>query len=461
MESNGVAFGVKPTNWVPILESPLNKPRKLKVVCIGGGFSGLMLAYDHQHGPNPMSQFIDLTIYEKNADIGGTWLENTYPGVACDVPAHIYTFPFEPNPHWTRFYASGPEIWAYIKKTSQKYNLERDVQVNSKVLSSIWDDVAGKWHLRIQKNDLSILETDADILISGAGFLNKWSWPQIKGLHTFGGTLLHSAAWKPDLDWANKRVAIIGNGSSAVQLLPEIQPTAASVVNFVRSPLWISSNFASEFTPEGVNFDYDEASRNNFEENPEQLHDLRHRIEHAFNQLFYSLLKGSPQQVGAHALFTKQMAERLNHDPWLCEKLIPKFEVGCRRLSPGDSYLTAIQAKNVSLELSPIEAIGASGIKTQKDSEEQPFDIIICATGFDVSFCPSWDMQGKDGIKLADQWKDHPEAYFGTVVPNMPNFFMVNGPNSPLAHGSLLSAMYFTVEYILKWCEKISTQDIK
>ncbi|KAL2071056.1 hypothetical protein VTL71DRAFT_12291 [Oculimacula yallundae] len=451
----------KPDNWVPILENPLNKPRKLKVACIGAGFSGLMLAYEHQHGPNPMSKYIDLTIYEKNADIGGTWLENTYPGVACDVPAHIYTFPFEPNPHWTQFYASGPEILAYIKRTSEKHNLEKNVQTNSQVLSSKWNDDAGKWHLEIQKKDHSVFQTDVDVLISGSGFLNKWSWPDIKGLHSFSGTLVHSASWKSGLDWENKRVAIIGNGSSAVQLLPVIQAKAASVVNFVRSPLWISSNFASEFTPEGVNFDYDEATRKNFEDNPDQLYDLRHKIEHAFNKLFFSLLKGSPEQVGAYALFTKQMQEQLNHDPWLCEKLIPKFEVGCRRLSPGDNYLTAIQAENVTLELSPIECVGAGGIKTKDDSEERPFDIIICATGFDVSFRPSWDMHGRNGIKLADQWKDHPEAYFGTVVSNMPNFFMINGPNSPLAHGSLLSAMYFTVEYIMKWCEKISTQDIK
>jgi cation diffusion facilitator CzcD-associated flavoprotein CzcO len=240
-----------------------------------------------------------------------------------------------------------------------------------------------------------------------------------------------------------------------------MQSTAAKIVNFVRSPLWVSNNFASEFTPEGKNFDYDEAAKQKFKNNPDQLFDLRHQIEHAFNKFFYVLLKDSPQQAGAFKAFTEQMKNRLNNDPWLCAKLVPTFEVGCRRLSPGDNYLDALLKDNVKAVFDPIQEITEKGIRTHGDAEEQEFDIIICATGFDVSFRPSWDVQGKDGIKLAEQWKDHPEAYFGTCVPNMPNYFTINGPNSPLAHGSLLSVMSWTVEYISRWCKKISEQGIK
>ncbi|OAL43321.1 FAD/NAD(P)-binding domain-containing protein [Pyrenochaeta sp. DS3sAY3a] len=439
---------------------PALKPRKLKVVCVGAGFAGLMLSYEHRHGKSSMHEFVDLTIYEKNADVGGTWLENRYPGVACDVPAHIYTFPFEPNPSWSSFYASGPEILAYIKKTTAKYSLDRCVRLNTKILSSVWDNETSKWRLKIRSKDSKIFEDDADVLINCSGFLSKWNWPKIKGLHDFSGSLLHSAAWDSTLDWAGKKVAIIGNGSSAVQMLPEIQRTAAKVFNYVRSPLWVSNNFASEFTPEGKNFSYKESEIEDFKKNPDKLAELRHQIEHAFNKFFYVLLKESPEQAGAFKAISKNMADSLNNDPWLCAKLIPTFEVGCRRLSPGDNYLKALQEKNVTIDFGPIQEVGMKGIKTLNGKEEE-FDIIICATGFDVSFCPSWDVQGRDGRKLADQWADHPEAYFGICVPNMPNYFTVNGPNSPLAHGSLLSVMHWTVEYIVRWCDKMAKQDIK
>ncbi|KAH7490392.1 hypothetical protein FOMA001_g2358 [Fusarium oxysporum f. sp. matthiolae] len=253
---NHVNMG-KRDNWVPIQEGPSFQPRKLKVVCIGAGFAGLMLSYQHKHGDAPLENFMDLKIYGKNDDIGGTWLVNTYPGVACDVPAHIYTFPFEPNPSWSQFYASGPEIWTYIKKTSDKYKLHEPIILNSEVISSGWDDDTGKWRLEIQQaHSRDIVQEEADVVINATGFLSKWNWPTIVGLDKFKGKLVHTAAWDTSLDWSGKRVAIIGNGSSAVQVLPQMQPTAARVVNYARSPLWISGAFASEFTPEGKNFTY-------------------------------------------------------------------------------------------------------------------------------------------------------------------------------------------------------------
>ncbi|RGP81373.1 hypothetical protein FLONG3_517 [Fusarium longipes] len=452
--------GDKPANWVPTREGPSCQPRKLKVVCIGAGFAGLMLSYQYRHGDTLLDRFMDLKIYEKNADVGGTWLVNKYPGVACDVPAHIYTFPFEPNPSWSQFYASGPEIWRYIKSTSEKYQLEEPVIFNSQVVSSVWDDEDGKWRLEIQQgHKLEIIKDEADILINATGFLSKWTWPTIPGLDKFGGNLVHTAAWDTNLDWSGKRVAIIGNGSSAVQLLPEMQSAAAQIVNYVRSPLWIASAFASEFTPEGKNFTYTEQEIQAFKDDPEKLFELRHNIEHSFNKLFRVLTKDSPEQLGAFQHFKAKMEEALNHDPYLCAKLIPTFQVGCRRLSPGESYLQALQEENVMLEFDPIQEVFEDGIRSLSKTED--FDIIVCATGFDVSFRPGWKVVGKNGISLADQWRDVPEAYFGVFTANMPNFLTINGPNTPLAHGSLLAVMSFTVDYISRWIRKISTQNIK
>ncbi|KAK7430518.1 hypothetical protein QQZ08_003037 [Neonectria magnoliae] len=448
--------GEHPPNWVPILESPVYTPRKLRVICIGAGYSGLMLSYRWKHAE--MENFIDLAIYEKNSDVGGTWLENRYPGVACDVPAHTYTFPFEPNPDWTSFYASGLEIWEYIKRTTKKYNLDERVQLNSKVLSTIWDDQSGKWKVKVNQNG-TIIDDEAEVLINGSGILNTWRWPNISGLHVFKGEMMHSASWDPSLDWTGKRVALIGNGSSAIQILPQLQPKASRIINYIRSPTWISSNFSAELTPEGKNFQFTAEQKKEFREDPDKFFQMRKMTEHSLNQFFYAMLADSRQQKAVAKQYREDMEARLNHDPDLCAKLIPDWDVGCRRLTPGDGYLEALQASNVALEFAAIEKITDKGVVTANGLEE--VDIVVCATGFDVSFVPQWEFAGQRGIKLADQWRDLPEAYFGICVPNMPNYFIFNGPNSPVGHGSLLSVMDWAAEYILKWCRKIATEDIK
>lgn len=378
------------------------------------------------------------------------------------VPAHIYTFPFEPNPDWTSFYAAGPEIWEYIKRTTTKYQLDERVQFNSKVVSTIWDERAGKWHIKVEQEkngDVVIIEDTADVLVNGAGILNKWRWPDIKGLHSFKGKLLHSAAWDSTLDWAGKRVAIIGNGSSAIQILPKMQPTAGNIVTYIRTATWISANYASQFTADGKNFVYTEEEKRKLRENPEELLKLRRTIEHGFNKFFYALLNDNPEQTAVQTAFKKQMEERLGNSPELCAKLIPEWKVGCRRLTPGDGYLEALQEPNVSIEFSEIQEVTETGIVTATGTED--FDIIVCATGFDVSFSPFWELVGKDGIRLADQWRENPEAYFGICAPNIPNYFIFNGPNCPVGHGSLLAVMDWTAEYILRWCRKIATEGIK
>ncbi|KAH0591669.1 hypothetical protein MHUMG1_10600 [Metarhizium humberi] len=444
------------SNSIPILEQAVFTPRKLRVVCIGAGFSGLLLAYKWKHESN--QDIMDLQIYEKNTDVGGTWLENTYPGVACDVPAHIYTFPFEPNPDWSSFYANGSEIWQYIKRTAEKYALHEPIQFNSKVISAVWDEDSSQWKIRVDQQG-KIFETTADILINGSGILNQWRWPDIPGLHEFRGQLVHSADWKDDLDCTKKRIAIIGNGSSAIQILPQLQPQAAQIVTYIRSPTWITTNFAADFTPEGKNFEYSDEQKARFRENPEELFQLRKKIEHGMNQFFHVLLADSPQQAGARELFQSEMEAKLKNNPTLCKLLIPKFEVGCRRLTPGEGYLEALQESNVKIRFDPIDKVEETGIISHAGDLDL-FDIIICATGFDVSFRPSWKMIGRDGVNLAEQWKEVPEAYFGICAPNMPNYFIFNGPNCPIAHGSLLSAMDATADYIMRWCRKISTEDI-
>lgn len=335
------------------------------------------------------------------------------------------------------------------------------MQFNSKVISTIWDDQAGNWRIKVQRQDGTVIEDTADVLVNGSGILNKWRWPDIKGLHSFQGKLLHSAAWDTSFDWSGKRVAIIGNGSSAIQILPKMQPEASSIVTYIRSPTWISANYASQFaSKDGRNFIYTEEEKKRLRENPDELFKLRHEIEHGFNQFFYALLQDSPQQAAAFDIFQKQMRERLGDDcPELHEKLIPKWKVGCRRLTPGEGYLEALRQPNVTIDTTEIQEITSTGIVSK--SKVEKFDVIVCATGFDVSFSPFWEVVGKDGVNLAEQWREDPGAYFGICAPNMPNYFIFNGPNCPVGHGSLLSVMDWTAAWILRWCQKIATEDIK
>lgn len=290
--------------------------------------------------------------------------------------------------------------------------------------------------------------------------MNTWKWPAIKGLHKYSGELLHSARWDERFDCTGKNVAVIGNGSSAIQIVPKVQQHAKTVVNYIRSPTWVSANFCPEHARDGKNFDYTEEEKRTFRENPEILHKMRKEIEHSFNKFFFVFLNDTEDQNHIHEEFKQRMEERLNYDPILIEKLVPDWKVGCRRITPGEGYLEALQASNVSPEFRGIQEITECGIRTA-DGEETEFDAIVCATGFDVSFCPSWILVGRNQRMLATHWKDNPEAYLGICAADIPNYFMFNGPNCPVGHGSLLAVMERTAEYILRWCKKIATEDIK
>ena len=305
----------------------------------------------------------------------------------------------------------------------------------------------------------SVSHDEADILINGSGILNKWRWPGIDGLNNYKGKLLHSAHWDSSYDWAGKSVAVIGNGSSAIQIVPQMQRTATYIENYIRSPTWVTANFCPNHAKDGKNFKYTEEQKEEYRKYPEVLHKLRKEIEHEFNKFFFVFFKQSQEQKTVYQEFRKQMEQRLNGDPELIAKLIPDWEIGCRRITPGEGYLEAIQEANAATNFSPIRRLTEHGIETVNETRE--FDVIVCATGFDVSFSPSWNLIGQNGRKLADKWSNDPEGYFGICAPEFPNYFMFNGPNCPVGHGSLLAVMDWTAEYIMRWCQKIATEGIR
>lgn len=247
-----------------ISEHPLFARRRLRVVCVGAGATGLQLAYKAERA----LEEVDLQIYEKNADVGGTWLENRYPGCACDIPSHAYHFTWARNPGWTSYYSGSEEIWRYFKDVAVRYDLEKYVRLNTAVRSARWDDGGGKWHLELSGADGALFTDSCDILISASGILNSWKYPDIPGLDVFGGKLMHSAQWDESFVFDdNVRVAVIGGGSSAVQIVPSLQPKVQKLIAFLRSPVWVTTGFgAKHAAPGGTNFDYSEEQKAAFRE---------------------------------------------------------------------------------------------------------------------------------------------------------------------------------------------------
>lgn len=241
-----------------------------------------------------------------------------------------------------------------------------------------------------------------------------------------------------------------------------MQAEARQIVNYMRSPTWITPNFGADLLPEGRDFKYPEEVKKKFRENPEELLQYRKKAEHEMNKAFYSHMANSPEQAALISASRKKMEAAFKDHPEILAKMLPKFAVGCRRVSPGDLYLEALVKPNVRVEFDPITRITEKGIVTKgQEPKTEEFDIIVCATGFYVDFIPMYDVVGKNGTRLADLWRDRSAAYFGVCSPAFPNYFIINGPNSPVAHGSLLSVMDFTVDWINRWLKKMVEEDIR
>ncbi|OQU97519.1 hypothetical protein CLAIMM_03444 [Cladophialophora immunda] len=438
---------------------PAYTPRKLRVITIGAGYSGLTLAHKFQHQHSDLVDVIDHTIYEVRSELGGTWLVNTYPGVVCDVPSHIYAFPFDPNPSWTRFFSTGPEIWAYMKKTAQKWNLERDVKYNHRVTGAYWQEGRGQWQVMVEHNN-NIIEDYADILISAT-----WNWPSIPGLSQFTGKKVHSASWDHEYDYSNKRIAVIGNGSSGIQILPQLAKLPGTkVTSFQRGPTWVVStmNPASLLgkNDHAYNPEYTAEEKHEFANDPGKHHEYRKKIIHSINDGFKMFVKGSELNRQIYDLARGQMSSKLQNDPELCELLIPKWELGCRRITPGEGYLESFLRDNVELTQSPITRIDADSVVTA-DGKTYKVDVVVCATGFDVSYRPQYPVVGRHSVNLADKWAEEPSSYLSLASADMPNYFMFTGPNALIGHGSLMESLGWSAEYMIKWIRKIASEDIK
>ncbi|KAK5461406.1 hypothetical protein LTS15_003469 [Exophiala xenobiotica] len=452
-------MGEAPGSWMD--SRCIDDYRPLRVIVVGAGISGIIASIRlPQRIPN-----LSLQVYEKNADIGGTWFENRYPGCACDIPAHTYQATFEPNHEWSQFYATSKEIHGYWKKVVAKYNCMRHIKLNHQIVKADWNDRQGKWHVQVKNTqDGSVFEDSCDVLVSATGALNDWKWPQIPGLQDFKGKLLHSASWDETFDWTGKRLAVIGNGSSGIQIVPAVLPKSAHIDHYIRGRTWLSPTFAREkvdLMGKGLdNFSFSPEDIKRFQTDPDFYEKFRKDIELELQTVHAVTMRGTPEQLGAVEVFTENMRRRLAGKPALVDTLMPSFPPVCRRLTPGPGYLEALTDPKVDVITTGIEKVDAEGIITT-DGQHHPVDAIICATGFDTTFCPRFPLTGKGGASLADKWKDVPSTYLSLATDEFPNYFISLGPNSALGSGNLLLLIERAIDYMTFCLAKMQRDNIR
>ncbi|CAP99567.1 Pc22g22790 [Penicillium rubens Wisconsin 54-1255] len=419
-------------------ERSVDEARRLRVVIIGAGISGILACIRfRQRIPN-----LDICVYEKNADIGGTWFENRYPGCACDIPAHTYQATFEPNKEWSTFYAKGEEIHQYWKHVAGKYGCMEHIKLRQQISEAVWNEEQSKWNLRIQDLASSSTYTDrCDVVIQATGALNNWKWPNIPGLEQFKGKLMHSASWDQTYDYKGNRVAVVGNGSSGIQIVPALLPDVPHIDHYARSRTWISPSFGRE--------QIEKRGRG-----------LDNYVELELQSIHGITLTGHSMQLGEQEVFTENMKRRLANKPGLIDELLPSFPPACRRLTPGPGYLEALTDDKVDLITSDIVKVDETGIITA-DGQHRPVDMLVCATGFDTSCTPRFVIRGREGVTLSEQWEQTPETYLSIATDGFPNYFISLGPNAGLGEGNLLLLIERALDYITECVHKMQRDNIR
>ncbi|KIW33870.1 uncharacterized protein PV07_00685 [Cladophialophora immunda] len=447
-----------------VSEEPLGTIRPVRVISIGAGASGINLAYQFTKN----MQNSTLNIYEKNPAVGGTWYENRYPGCKCDIPSHNYQFSWEPNPNWAEVFSPAQEIKDYLQHCVDKYDLAKYIHLSHKVICAEWNEERGIWNVKIEDTANQLIFTDwCHYLINAGGILNNWKWPSIPGLHEYQGKLVHSANWPSAWDYSNLKVAVIGNGSTGIQIVPEMQKTVKQLVHIIRSPTWVTPGAASRYPSlRGGSMPdvFTEEQKEHFRNEPESYLAFRKQVEREINSKFQMLINGSAKAAEVRQAAYDSMISLLGPEGArkYAEKIIPSFPVGCRRITPGVGYLESFTKENVRIITdASISRVDKTGL-VMSDGEHIEVDAIVCATGFDVSFSPRFPVIGRDKISLSDVWsKNIPFAYLSMTIPKFPNYFVFLGPNAPISHGSILTITEQCSKYVMQLITKAQTENIK
>lgn len=416
--------------------------RDVRIVIIGAGVAGIATAYTLKQ-----AGFTNFTILEKGGDVGGVWHWNRYPGLTCDVPSQIYQFSFAPKPDWSHIWASGEEIQRYHRDVVERFGLDAHLRLNTEVTEARYDSTSMSW--TVATGDGETLT--ADFVICATGVLHHPFVPEIPGMDTFEGRIVHTARWDPELATDGQRIAVIGTGSTGVQVVSALQPDAESVTHFARSPQWIL------WAPMAIRQPSVLAAA------------LRGRP--AWHDFLYGRLLWT-SGILADVVTTPSWRRRLVQtyarlslraqirDPRLRAALTPDYQPLCKRQVVSGSYYRAITRANARLVTEPIREFTTTGIRTA-DGAHHDVDVVVLATGFQAhNYMRPMAVVGRDGITLDEAWVKGPRAYRMTAIPGFPNLFTVLGPNSPTGSISLQYSAELTARYIVHWLRKFADQTV-
>ncbi|KAL4882479.1 hypothetical protein BJY04DRAFT_227120 [Aspergillus karnatakaensis] len=449
-----------------VLEShPVDEKIPLKAIVIGAGITGITAGILLPAKVPGLS----LTIYERYTDIGGVWHANTYPGVRCDVPSHVYQSTFSPSTTWSENYSRGAEIKHYWKSLATKYDVWKYITTNTEVLDARWSDSTAKWTVSIRTTNPEtgevITKTDeSDFVILSSGRFSRPTLPNIPGIEGYRGRVIHTGAWDTSFDPAGKTVALIGNGASGLQILPELQKVATRVDHYTRNPTWVAGSLGKEKLSRDIPISED--LKSTWSSNSEEYHKYRKELESQAWSRFAIVEKGGEVNKTAREEFKKLMAQRLGDRQDLLPLVLPDFAPNCRRLTPGPGYLEAIGKPNVEYIRTPISTFTESGLRTD-DGKERDVDAVICATGAATNTSPAIPIYNGKGENLQSSWSvggdpGFPDTYLGMAAPNFPNLLFVLGPNSGSGFaGTVPHTIETQVTYIAKVLRKVSSQRIR
>ena len=405
-----------------------------RVCVIGAGMAGILTIIKLRE-----AGYTNFVVYEKTDRVGGTWRENTYPGVACDVPAHLYTYSFEPNPDWSQTFAPGPEIQAYFESVARKYDVYPHIHFNETVPYCAFQD--GQWHIETSTGRKDV----ADVVVAATGVLHHPNVADIPGLETFRGASFHTARWDHSVPLEGKRVGVIGTGSTAVQITCALAGKVGRFDLFQRTAQWVMPIENQFFTAE---------EKRRFREDPAAIPQLKVEANHYFKHFSDAVIDADSREMAEIEAACLANLEDHVKDPVLREKLRPNYRAGCKRLIFAPDFYQNITRPNANVITDSIVCIEPEGVRTA-DGVLHELDVLVIATGFKAdSFIRPTTVLGRAGVNLDDVWEDHPVAYMSISIPEFPNFFMLNGPNGPVGNFSLISIAESQVAYILQLMEE-------
>lgn len=408
----------------------------MRFIVIGAGMAGVLAGIRLREAGHE-----DWVVYEKGDSVGGTWRENTYPGLSCDVPSHIYSYAFEPNPDWSHRFSPGAEIRAYFEGVAKKYGVLPRIRFNEEVDRLVFE--RGRWQLTLKSGE----RDEADVVIAATGVLHHPMIPDLEGLDSFEGACFHSARWDHTVPLDGKRIGVVGTGSTAIQITGALVSRASKFSLFQRTPQWIGPQ---------ENPPYSEQERASFRRDPAAFRKMAEELTRSFHETFSNgVVDAKSEQMRKLEEVCRQHLESSVEDPVLREKLRPNYRAACKRLVVSGEFYPAIQHENAELVTEGITRIEPKGVRTS-DGRLHELDVLVLATGFRVDrFLRPIRVTGRDGVDLEDVWKDRPNAYLSISIPNFPNLFMLNGPNGPVGNFSLITIADMQLGYILQLVDEL------